>query len=164
MCCCRAAPDLCDPTALKEKDTFQRAEAVLDICGKLGIGVSHTPQDLSSGNQHVGMALIAELFETSHGLIGDETEIDLNMDDEDQKDEGSQEERMFRMWMNSLGCSTYCSDLFAEDLRRGWLLLEVLESMVPGSVDWARAFQPPFKQVVHRIKSVENCNQVLCRL
>lgn len=157
----RAAPDLCDPAALKEKDTFQRAEAVLETCEKLGIGVSHTPQDLSSGNQHVGMALIAELFEASHGLVGEEEEIDSKMDEEDQKDEGTREERMFTMWMNSLGCSTYCNDLFAEDLRQGWLLLEVLDSMVPGSVDWARAFQPPFKQVVSRIKSVENCNQVV---
>lgn len=65
------------------------------------------------------------------------------------------------MWMNSLGCSNCCRGLFSEDIRSGWLLLEVLNLMAPGSVDWTQAFQPPFKEVVHRIKSVENCNQVL---
>lgn len=81
--------------------------------------------------------------------------------DDEQRDEGSREERTFRMWLNSLGCETYCASLFGEDLRCGWLLLQVVEAIRRGSVDWSQAFQPPFKNVVRRIKSVENCNQVL---
>lgn len=65
------------------------------------------------------------------------------------------------MWMNSLGCKTKCMNLFSEDFNTGWVLLEVCDIIQPGSVDWATAFKPPFKPIVHRIKSVENCNQVI---
>jgi plastin-1 len=44
----------------------------------------------------------------------------------------------------------------------GWLLLEVLDVLAPGSVHWNRASKPPFKAgMVGRLKAMENCSQVL---
>lgn len=62
--------------------------------------------------------------------------------------------------MNSLGCDLQCMNLFSDDIRSGWLLLEVIDAIEPGCVNWKLAFKPPFKPLVRRIKSVENCNQV----
>lgn len=66
----------------------------------------------------------------------------------------------FRMWMNSVCSSMKCLSLFSESFRTGYQLLEVVESMEPNSIDWSITFKPPFKPIVKRIKSVENCNQV----
>jgi len=69
----------------------------------------------------------------------------------------SREERSFRLWINSLGISTYINNVF-EDLRNGWVLLEVIDKIAPGSVNWKMANCPPIKLP---FKKVENCNQVL---
>lgn len=39
-----------------------------------------------------------------------------------------------------------------------WLLLEVLDKVSPGSVDWKQASKPPIKMP---FRKVENCNQVI---
>ncbi|CAI0379263.1 unnamed protein product [Linum tenue] len=68
----------------------------------------------------------------------------------------SREERCFRLWINSLG-ATYCNNVF-EDVRNGWILLEVLDKIKPGSVNWKHATKPPIKMP---FRKVENCNQVI---
>ncbi|GMY39825.1 fimbrin-2, partial [Fagus crenata] len=47
----------------------------------------------------------------------------------------SKEERAFRFWMNSLGNSTYINNVF-DDLRNGWVLLETLDKVSLGIVNW----------------------------
>lgn len=96
----------------------------------------------------------------------------------------SREERCFRLWINSLGVDTYVNNLF-EDVRTGWdflflffcldiqlyefsfilicpacrwVLLEVLDKISPGSVNWKQATRPPIKMP---FRKVENCNQVV---
>ncbi|CAI0559720.1 unnamed protein product [Linum tenue] len=69
----------------------------------------------------------------------------------------SREERAFRLWMNSLGNSSYIDNVF-EDLRNGWLLLETLDKVSPGIVNWKIANRPPIKLP---FRKVENCNQVV---
>lgn len=74
----------------------------------------------------------------------------------------SREERTLRMWVNSLAAGRLaCSSLFSDQVRNGWLLLEALDILEPGCVDWKLASQPPFKEVVRRIKSMENCSLVV---
>lgn len=49
-------------------------------------------------------------------------------DKEEEEDASvTQEERCFRMWINSLGQRTKVASLFGPEVRSGWLLLEVLE-------------------------------------
>ncbi|KVI10431.1 hypothetical protein Ccrd_011189 [Cynara cardunculus var. scolymus] len=69
----------------------------------------------------------------------------------------SREERCFRLWINSLGISSYVNNLF-EDVRNGWTLLEVLDKVSPESVNWKHATKPPIKMP---FRKVENCNQVI---
>ncbi|KAI5389211.1 hypothetical protein KIW84_074748 [Lathyrus oleraceus] len=69
----------------------------------------------------------------------------------------SREERCFRLWINSLGIVTYVNNVF-EDVRNGWVLLEVLDKVSPGSVNWKQATKPPIKMPFQK---VENCNQVI---
>ncbi len=47
-------------------------------------------------------------------------------------------------------------------LRDGHLLLQLLDAMTPGCVDWRRVHQPPLRPVLLRPHSIENCNQVMC--
>lgn len=39
-----------------------------------------------------------------------------------------------------------------------WILLEVLDNVYPGSVNWKRAYKPPIEKP---FKKIENCNQVV---
>ncbi|KAK9013245.1 hypothetical protein V6N11_041262 [Hibiscus sabdariffa] len=71
--------------------------------------------------------------------------------------ETSREERCFRFWINSLGIDSYVNHLF-EDVANGWILLEVMEKISPGSVNWKHANKPPIKMP---FKQVENCNQIV---
>ncbi|KAI5389206.1 Fimbrin-5 [Lathyrus oleraceus] len=75
----------------------------------------------------------------------------------DRDAQTSREERCFRLWINSLGIVTYVNNVF-EDVRNGWVLLEVLDKVSPGSVNWKQAIKPPIKMP---FRKVENCNQVI---
>jgi len=73
---------------------------------------------------------------------------------EDDNVEDSREERIFRMWMNSLNIDdTYVNNLF-EDVRDGVVLLRVMDKVQPGIVSWSKVNMTP----KNRFKKVENCN------
>jgi len=70
---------------------------------------------------------------------------------EDESD--SREERAFRMWMNSLGLDTHVNNLIDQSAD-GLLILETMDKIQPGVVDWKRVDKKP--KNVH-IKTI-NCN------
>jgi len=70
---------------------------------------------------------------------------------EDESD--SREERAFRMWMNSLGLGSHVTNLTAEAMD-GLLILETMDKIQPGVVDWKRVDKKP--KNVH-VKTI-NCN------
>ncbi|KIZ00514.1 Fimbrin-1 [Monoraphidium neglectum] len=82
---------------------------------------------------------------------------------EAEEDPGiSQEELAFRMWLNSLGLPTKCTSLFGPEVRSGWLLLEVLDHLQPGCVNWALANRPPFRRDAGGLpRGLENCGLLL---
>jgi hypothetical protein len=57
-----------------------------------------------------------------------------------------EEERLLLLWVNSLVAGG-CASLFSDDVRSGWLLLQLLDALEPRCVDWRLASRPPFKQV-----------------
>jgi hypothetical protein len=69
----------------------------------------------------------------------------------------SREEKAFRFWINSFDGSVYINNVF-EDLRDGWILLQTLDKVSPGIVNWKVSSKPPIKLP---FKKVENCNQVV---
>lgn len=150
------APEHCSPATLDAKDPVERANLVLEHAEKMDCKRYLTPKDIVEGSGNLNLAFVAQIFHQRNGLSTDNKKIsfaEMMTDDELI----SREERCFRLWINSLGISSYINNLF-EDVRNGWTLLEVLDKVSPGSVNWKYATKPPIKMP---FRKVENCNQVV---
>lgn len=150
------APEHCSPSTLDTKDPTERAKLVLEHAEKMGCKRYLTPKDIVEGSTNLNLAFVAQIFHERSGLSADTKKIsyaEMMSDDELI----SREERCFRLWINSLGVASYVNNLF-EDVRNGWILLEVLDKVSPGSVQWKEASKPPIKMP---FRKVENCNQVI---
>uniref|UniRef100_A0A803R6F6 Calponin-homology (CH) domain-containing protein n=1 Tax=Cannabis sativa TaxID=3483 RepID=A0A803R6F6_CANSA len=115
-----------------------------------------SPKDIVEGSSNLNLAFVAQIFHERNGLSTDNKKISYaEMMTEDVQT--SREERCYRLWINSLGIATYVNNVF-EDVRNGWILLEVLDKVSPGSVHWKHASKPPIKMP---FRKVENCNQII---
>uniref|UniRef100_A0ACD6AMY9 Uncharacterized protein n=1 Tax=Avena sativa TaxID=4498 RepID=A0ACD6AMY9_AVESA len=103
-------------------------------------------QDLVEGRPHLVLGLISQIIKIKLTQSASRDDVILSRD-----------ERAFRMWINSLGVATYVNNVF-EDVRNGWVLLEVFDKVYPGSVNWKLATKPPIKMPFRKL---ENCNQVI---
>ncbi|XWS31037.1 hypothetical protein CRYUN_Cryun23aG0042600 [Craigia yunnanensis] len=150
------APEHSTPSTLDTKDPTERANMVLQQAEKLDCKRYLTPKDIVEGSPNLNLAFVAQIFQHRNGLSTDSKNVSFAemMTDDAQT---SREERCFRLWINSLGVATYVNNVF-EDVRNGWVLLEVLDKIYPGSVNWKHANKPPIKMP---FKKVENCNQVI---
>ncbi|GIL52762.1 hypothetical protein Vafri_8552 [Volvox africanus] len=70
--------------------------------------------------------------------------------DGDDEEGTDQEERVLRLWLNSLDQRIHVNSLFEQEITTGWPLLIALEAIQPGCVPWSDAFRPPFKEKVRR--------------
>ncbi|KAF5470275.1 hypothetical protein F2P56_010799 [Juglans regia] len=150
------APEHSNPSALSAKDPLERAKLVLEHADRMGCKRYLTAKDIVEGSPNLNLAFVAHIFQHRNGLSTKTKQISFleTLPDDTQV---TREERAFRLWMNSLGNSTYINNVF-EDLRDGWLLLETLEKVSPGIVNWKIANKPPIKMP---FRKVENCNQVV---
>ncbi|XP_075522991.1 fimbrin-1-like [Primulina tabacum] len=150
------APEHCDPTTLDAKDPTERANLVLEHAEKMDCKRYLSPKDIVEGSTNLNLAFVAQIFHQRNGLSTDNKKVSFAemMTDDDLI---SREERCFRLWINSLGIASYINNLF-EDVRNGWVLLEALDKVSPGSVNWKHATKPPIKMP---FRKVENCNQVI---
>ncbi|XP_061984515.1 fimbrin-5-like isoform X2 [Populus nigra] len=150
------APEYCSPSTLDTKDPKERAKLVLDHAERMDCKRYLKPEDIVEGSPNLNLAFVAQIFHQRNGLTTDSKKISFAemMTDDVQT---SREERCFRLWINSLGIVTYVNNVF-EDVRNGWILLEVLDKVSPGSVNWKHASKPPIKMP---FRKVENCNQVV---
>ncbi|KAJ7960297.1 putative Fimbrin [Quillaja saponaria] len=150
------APEHSGPACLDTKDPTERANMVLEQAEKLDCKRYLTPTDIVEGSPNLNLAFVAQIFQHRNGLSVDSKKMSFAemMTDDPQT---SREERCFRLWINSLGIATYVNNVF-EDVRNGWVLLEVLDKVSPGSVNWKQATKPPIKMP---FRKVENCNQVI---
>ncbi|XP_061344104.1 fimbrin-5 [Gastrolobium bilobum] len=150
------APEVSGPSALVTSDPTERANMVLEQAEKLDCKRYLTPKDIVEGSPNLNLAFVAQIFQHRNGLTVDSKKMSFAemMTDDAQT---SREERCFRLWINSLGIATYVNNVF-EDVRNGWVLLEVLDKVSPGSVNWKVATKPPIKMP---FRKVENCNQVI---
>ncbi|XP_010913192.1 fimbrin-4 [Elaeis guineensis] len=150
------APEHCSTATLETKDPNARAKMVLDQAEKLDCKRYLSPKDIVEGSPNLNLAFVAQIFQHRNGLSTDSKKMSLaEMTPDDIQ--VSREEKAFRLWINSLGIATYVNNLF-EDVRNGWVLLEVLDKVSPGSVNWKQATKPPIKMP---FRKVENCNQVI---
>ncbi|KAK8501723.1 hypothetical protein V6N13_009707 [Hibiscus sabdariffa] len=150
------APGLCDGSTLDTEDPIERATLVLDHAERMGCKRYLNPEDIVEGISNLNVAFIAQIFHQRNGLSVDSNKISFaeKMTYDVQL---ARDERCFRLWMNSLGIETYVNNLF-EDVKTGWVLLEVLDKVAPGSVNWKHATKPPIR---FPFRKVENCNQVV---
>ncbi|KAF8409661.1 hypothetical protein HHK36_005739 [Tetracentron sinense] len=150
------APEHCSPSTLDTKDPTERAKLILEHAERMNCKRYLTPKDIIEGSPNLNLAFVAQVFHQRNGLSTDSKKISFaEMIPDDVQI--SREERCFRLWINSLGTSTYVNNVF-EDVRNGWVLLEVLDKVSPGSVNWKQATKPPIKMP---FRKVENCNQVV---
>ncbi|KAK2360436.1 fimbrin [Trifolium repens] len=150
------APEYTNPSTLAVKNPFERAKLVLEHAEKMGCKRYLTVRDIVEGSPNLNLAFVAHIFQIRNGLSTQAKQSSLleSLLDDTQD---SREERVFRLWINSLGNSTYINNVF-EDVRNGWVLLETLDKVSPGIVNWKIANKPPIKMP---FKKVENCNQVV---
>ncbi|KAJ3138503.1 hypothetical protein HK101_003720 [Irineochytrium annulatum] len=151
------APNLCNRDPLQTKDLTQRAEKVLQNADKLGCRKYLSPKTLTEGNSKLNFAFVANLFNT-HPCLEPLTEAEKGqLDDWLFNSEGSREARAFALWLNSLGVDPFVNNLF-DDLGDGLILLQAIDKVRPGLVDWKKVNKAP---VTSKFKKVENTNYVV---
>uniref|UniRef100_K3W5R6 Calponin-homology (CH) domain-containing protein n=1 Tax=Globisporangium ultimum (strain ATCC 200006 / CBS 805.95 / DAOM BR144) TaxID=431595 RepID=K3W5R6_GLOUD len=141
--------DLCHETVPEE-----RAAHVIRNARKLQVETFIKPRDITSGNPKLNMSFVAQLFNTCPAL--DLVEEELKQLEEILYDDvgDTREERVFRMWINSLAIDgVYINHLFS-DMRDGINLLKVFEKIEKGIVSW----QKVNLVAPNKFKQVENCN------
>ncbi|KAL1499790.1 hypothetical protein AB1Y20_012475 [Prymnesium parvum] len=105
--------------------------------------------DLVSANNRMTVGFIASVM---GNLAGKEEETSVAKDES----EDEREERLFKMWIGSLGVGLQMNNLY-EDCRSGIPLLTVVDHLMPGTVDWKQVIQNP-KSIFER---TENCNYAI---
>ncbi|XXG44799.1 hypothetical protein AAC387_Pa02g0054 [Persea americana] len=150
------APEHGTTSIMDTKDPSERANLILEHAERMECKRYITPKDIVEGSSNLNLAFVAHIFHQRNGLSTDSSKFSFAemLPDDVQV---SREERAFRFWINSLGTATYVNNLF-EDVRNGWVLLEVLDKVSPRSVNWKQATKPPIKMP---FRKVENCNQVV---
>ncbi|KAI3865228.1 hypothetical protein MKX03_012818 [Papaver bracteatum] len=150
------APEHGNPSIFIVKDFLERARLILQHADRMGCKRYLTAKDIVEGSPNLNLAFVAHVFQHRNGLKSQTKEISFIETSPDES-QISREEKAFRLWINSLGNSTYIDNVF-EDVRNGWVLLEALDKVSPGIVNWKIASKPPIKMP---FRKVENCNQVV---
>ncbi|KAJ4954349.1 hypothetical protein NE237_011132 [Protea cynaroides] len=150
------APEHSNPSTLSIKDPLQKAKLILEHADRMGCKRYLTPKDIVDGSPNLNLAFVAHIFQLRNGLSSQTKQISFVETSPDDA-QVSREETAFRLWINSLGNSTYIDNVF-EDVRNGWVLLEALDKVSPGIVNWKIATKPPIKMPFRKL---ENCNQVV---
>ncbi len=117
-----------------------RAGRAIQNATNLGVNVFLKPKDICDGNKKLNISLVAQLFNTCHGLtMEEEQKVTFDFSALEIDDAGdTREERVFRMWINSLNIeNVYINDLFSE-VMDGVNLLKVMDTVQPGSVVWKK--------------------------
>jgi len=109
----------------------------------LGVPDVVEPSHIVSGNTKVNTLFVSYIFNTKHGLeelTAEEYEAAGMIDDDI---EGAKEERMFRMWVNSLGIDGVYVNNLVDECKDGVLLCKVLDKISPGCIPWKSVKDPP---------------------
>jgi plastin-1 len=154
-------PQQCD--ICLESNLTQRAQHIISNAQAMGVETFIRPNDITGANRKLMLAFVAQLFNTNPNLVVEATVLEefkadfANLDLDDRGD--TREEKVFRMWMNSLGIdegALYISNLFS-DIQDGVAILKVMDTIQPGIVNWKKVNINP----KNRYKKVENGNYVI---
>ncbi|KAJ4458773.1 putative actin binding protein [Paratrimastix pyriformis] len=160
------APQHCDLSGLDEPNLEARATKVLDDSLKLGCHRIIMPRDICSGNSKLNTTLVAELFNAWPALEPPEDLSKLQVVIDDENSAESREERAFRNWINNLGIEGNINNLFT-DLQDGLILLQVIDRLRPGKINWSRVNRTPkliFKKHENTNYAVQMAQELGCRV
>lgn len=123
-----------------ESDERQRAQHVIRNAIALGTEVFLKPEDICSGNKKLNMSFVAQLFNTCPALnVAEEVLSTFDFASLELDDAGdSREERVFRMWINSLNIHEFYVNNLFEDLHDGTGILKLEDIVQPGVVNWKK--------------------------
>lgn len=151
-------------------DKNSRAQQVIRQSSALGVNVFIKAADIVNGNKKLNTSLVAQLFNTCHGLVLNKQEEkdeqilkdfqDFSLNDKNDLNE-AREEKFFRMWINSLNIEGLLITNLYYDLNSGYNLLAIIHRINNEIVNWKRVNVNP----TSRYKKIENCNYVveLCK-
>ncbi|KAG2524948.1 hypothetical protein BBO99_00005223 [Phytophthora kernoviae] len=146
------APQTCD--LCLETVPEERAAHVIQNARRLTVETFIKPRDITSGNPKLNMSFVAQLFNTCPALDVVEEEI-KQLEEILYDDVGdTREERVFRMWINSLAIDDLYINHLYSDLSDGMKLLKVLDKIQKGIVSWNKVNMV----ALNKFKQVENCN------
>ena len=131
-------PEHCSLEALDEGDEVTRAAKMIANSKAMGVEDVIGPEDLVKGNGKVNSVFVAAMFNCKHGLqelTAEEFEAAGLIDDDI---EGTKEERVYRLWINSMQIENCFVENLFEEIRDGLVILRVCDRVWPGSVDWSK--------------------------
>jgi plastin-1 len=131
-------PHSCRP--ITGTDMMDRAHQAIFNARQYGCEVFLQPKDIVDGNKKLNLGFVAQLFNTCHGLtLTEEERAAFDFSSLDMDDAGdTREERVLRMWINSLNIDgVYVNNLFG-DLDDGVVILKIIDEIRPGTVEWKR--------------------------
>ena len=155
-------PEKCSLSALKITDDEARAESVVANANAIDCGKYVSIGSILKANHKLNLAFVANLFNHYPGLEQLSEQEKAELDESLFDSEGDRESRTFALWMNSLGVEPFVNNI-PGDLSDGRVLLQVLDIVNPGSVNWKRASKSSGK--LTRFQALENTNLVveICR-
>lgn len=162
------SPENCPKkAALSETNLELRAEAVVTNAQSIGCDKYVSVGSILKANHKLNLAFVANLFNHFPGLEQLSEQEMAELDEKMFSGEGDRESRTFALWMNSLGVDPFINSL-GDDLRDGRVLLQVIDYIKPGTVNWNRVhMKPPTATVkeLTRFQALENTNTVveLCK-
>jgi len=115
--------------AMKKEDLIERAEMMLEQAEKIHSRAFVTARDVVRGQEKLNLAFVANLFNNHPSLDPPQEDIDIV--------EETREEKMYRNWMNSLDVRPHVNHLYS-DLYDGLIILQLMDVIQPGIVDWER--------------------------
>lgn len=163
------SPENCPKkTALAEASVELRAEIVVENAKNIDCDKYVSVRSILKANHKLNLAFVANLFNHFPGLEELSAEEMAELDEKMFSGEGDRESRTFVLWMNSLGVEPFINSL-GDDLKDGRVLLQVIDFIKPGSVNWKRVCMKSSAQgsnnQITRFQALENTNTVveLCR-
>ena len=162
------SPENCPKkTGLAENNLEIRAEAVVVNAQNIGCDKYVSVGSILKANHKLNLTFVANLFNHHPGPEQLSAKEMAQLDEKMFSGEGDRESRTFALWINSLGVDPFVNSI-GDDLRDGGILLQVIDYIKPGTVNWKRVYMKPVsasaKQLT-RFQALENTNTVveLCK-
>ncbi|KAI3389677.1 hypothetical protein SNEBB_008935 [Seison nebaliae] len=140
------------PLNIKNND-MNRAEHMLGEANKIDCRVFVSPDDVVNGRAKLNLAFVANLFNNYPNLDVDKS---VENEDEEQPEEETREERMYKNWINSMGIQPSVNYLYT-DLNDCLVIFQLYDLIRSNTVNWKKVVIK-FQQMRKTFQKIGNCN------